>query len=199
MRSFSSGLEVFIALGYDFVLRRNVRVALNLENPPPFVQSTHGSHHVRLVSHVASLWNELAKKHNSRVTHPTLTLRATLPSLLSEELFGLVPSEYSSTFAGLLEPKSESVDLAENLLGMAEEEIDMGVVAAEMDISPGLFLLPHASSSLGTSEHLPVYKNHLAHTPSSHSIQDTSIGAAARMPVTDIRSPTHDNCAMHAP
>ncbi|KAJ7233638.1 hypothetical protein C8J57DRAFT_1532183 [Mycena rebaudengoi] len=60
-RSFASGLELQTALGHDFVLRRNLRIAFDgkIKSSDPFVLSTFGSHHVTLADYTASLWNEL--------------------------------------------------------------------------------------------------------------------------------------------
>ena len=170
MRSFASGLEVFSALGHDFVLRHNVRIAFGSLTPSAFVQSTHGSHHVQLVSHIARLWNELVKKQSSSTAQVTLALRVTLPVPSSKELFGLVPSEYTSTFAGLLELKTKNMELEDHLINLVEDEINTNVIADEMGISPSLFLLPQA-----------IGDHHPATTCALYSLEDldTSVTAAA--------------------
>jgi len=68
----------------------------------------------------------------------------TLPVPSSKESFGLVPSEYTSTFAGLLELKTENLELEDQLINLVEDEINTNAIADEMGISPSLFLLPEA-------------------------------------------------------
>jgi hypothetical protein len=94
---FAGGLEVFCALGHDFVLRWNICIASTREKPRPFVKSTYGSHYVRLVDHIAKLWNSLVKRERM-VTH--LETLPELPVVLSKESFGLVSSKHVDTFGG---------------------------------------------------------------------------------------------------
>ncbi|KAF8054908.1 hypothetical protein FPV67DRAFT_1681291 [Lyophyllum atratum] len=111
-RTQPSGIEVFSALGHDFVLRRNVRVALaHGASSSSFIGSTHGSHHIRLVDYAAQLFNELfkcEKKTSIKNSQPTL------PRVASGEVFGLVRSEEADTFGGLLTIKDEPDDLEES-------------------------------------------------------------------------------------
>jgi hypothetical protein len=51
-RSFALGLELAEAFGHDHVLRRNLRVAYKSKKLTPFVISTYGSHHTRLVDSI---------------------------------------------------------------------------------------------------------------------------------------------------
>ncbi|KAG2744928.1 hypothetical protein P692DRAFT_201683590, partial [Suillus brevipes Sb2] len=58
-RAQPSGIVMLTALGHDFVLRRNIRVAFSRRQMTPFVEFTHGSHHIQLSNHVAKLYNGL--------------------------------------------------------------------------------------------------------------------------------------------
>ncbi|OBZ71006.1 hypothetical protein A0H81_09132 [Grifola frondosa] len=144
MRSFASGLEVFTALGHDFVLHRNVRVA----NSKPwssgsFLASTHGSHHIRLSNHVNKLWNALVDQEK----FPSgLQRRPLLNSASTSEAFGLVPSAFSVTFGGLLEIKSEAEDISDTELlkmeSVLDNELEPETVLRHLDIDPLLLLQP---------------------------------------------------------
>lgn len=110
-RAFSSGLVMFRALSHDFVLRRNIRVGLTgkYRKPEPFLSSTYGCHHIRLVNHTASLWNALLRRKRPLCTVEPNNL-ATLPELCqinSNEAFGIVSSENAISFGGLFEIKEE--------------------------------------------------------------------------------------------
>ena len=107
MRSFSSGLEVYTALAHDFVLRRNLRVAASHGNKTgvarKFVASTDGCHHLSLVDAITQLFNSIPRKSDSGVV---ITLPV-LPKVNSRETFGLVSSDHTETFGGLLIMKEE--------------------------------------------------------------------------------------------
>lgn len=92
------------ALGHDFVLRRNIRVAFSRRQMTPFVEFTHGSHHIQLSNHVAKLYNGLREKGTQ-----LLPLLPELPDVDSGETFGLVASDNATTFGGLL-IKEETLD-----------------------------------------------------------------------------------------
>ncbi|THH19481.1 hypothetical protein EW146_g1687 [Bondarzewia mesenterica] len=142
-RSFASGLEVFVALAHDFVLRRNVRIALS-SGTSSFIISTHGSHHLRLVNHVAGLWNSLVEIESGRVGKGTnLKGRPRLLSVSSQETFGLVQSDYSITFSGLLPIKDEDLEEPINLLQRAaKDEFEPAAIMQSMQIDPALLLKP---------------------------------------------------------
>ncbi|EGO27694.1 hypothetical protein SERLADRAFT_367262 [Serpula lacrymans var. lacrymans S7.9] len=59
MRSFLSDIEMFTALGHDFVHRCNICISINSGNATPFIKSTYRSHHLQLISSIASQWNTL--------------------------------------------------------------------------------------------------------------------------------------------
>jgi len=117
---------MFAAIGHDFVLRRNVRVALSnrksISNKDSFVSSTSGSHHIRLVSHNNSEFNRLLEKEPNTGTCPQA-----LPTLLqvhSGEKFGLVPSAYTETYGGLLTIKEEVDDNLNDILDDLDEQLE---------------------------------------------------------------------------
>ncbi|KAL6303302.1 hypothetical protein BKA93DRAFT_818125 [Sparassis latifolia] len=117
-RSFASGIEVLTALGHDHVLRRNIRVAFNSSHMSleQFLQSTRGSHHIRLVDGVAKLWNVIL---DDTKTVRTRNLRP-LPELQiidSGETFGLIRAEYATSYHNLADIKEEPY---EDLLDLSE-------------------------------------------------------------------------------
>ncbi|KAF9005812.1 hypothetical protein BDZ89DRAFT_1145024 [Hymenopellis radicata] len=100
-RCVASGLEIIFALLSDFVLRWNVRIGT--ESPPgsddichSLLQWAFGSHHIRLVSHIAEEMNKHSAFH-----------LGILPLVESNESFGLAKSETTLTFGGLLAIKDE--------------------------------------------------------------------------------------------
>lgn len=108
-QSFSSGIEMFTALSHDFVLRRNCRIAHNSKDPHEFTVASNGTHHIRLADYNATLWNDLVtheKAKDGAISDPIHELPQ-LAKVASGEMFGLVASEYSSSFKGLLEIKEE--------------------------------------------------------------------------------------------
>ncbi|KAF8124424.1 hypothetical protein EV363DRAFT_1540574 [Boletus edulis] len=113
-----SGITVLVALGRDFVLRRNIRVAYGCASAvlahgggskleSPFLTSTHGSHHINLVSAIASLHNEILK-NSAPSGLERLPELAVIPS---GETFGLISSDHTSTFGGLIDAKEELTEL----------------------------------------------------------------------------------------
>ncbi|KAG0698511.1 hypothetical protein DFH29DRAFT_1018080 [Suillus ampliporus] len=99
-----SGIVMLSALGHDFVLHRNIRVAFSRRQMTPFVKFTHGSHHIQLSNHIAKLYNGLREKGTQ-----LLPLLPELPDVNSGETFGLVASDNATTFGGLL-IKEETLD-----------------------------------------------------------------------------------------
>ncbi|OBZ78899.1 hypothetical protein A0H81_01165 [Grifola frondosa] len=149
MRSFASGLEVFTALGHDFVLRRNIRIATSRAHSSgkAFINFTHGSHHVYLTNHINSKWNLLLVREKQA---SGLRPRPLLRSASSGETFGLVVSDHSSTFGGLLQIKNEpeSDDLKYEAFSDSELDVEPEVVMAHLNIDPTLLLQPLSISSL---------------------------------------------------
>jgi len=111
-----SGIEVYAALAHDFVLRRNIRVFLSHEKTRRQPSSTDllvsfssGSHHINLVRHLAIAFNLLLdnEPQNIRATIPCLPV---FQDVKMDEMFGLVHSEHTESFGGLLVIKEEPED-----------------------------------------------------------------------------------------
>ncbi|TFY79755.1 hypothetical protein EWM64_g4258 [Hericium alpestre] len=146
MRSHACGLEVFVALGHDHVLRRNVHVAIARPEPPEFIASSEGSHHLRLVNHIAKLWNSLLETRR-RNGHPSpdLVELPRLPRVASGESFGVVRSIDAESYGGLLTAKDDPLDV--DLMEMLEQsELDIQAVSSQLQIAPDLFLREDASA-----------------------------------------------------
>ncbi|KAJ7937612.1 hypothetical protein B0H13DRAFT_1588397 [Mycena leptocephala] len=150
-RSFASGLEMQTALGHDFVLRRNIRVALNgkAKSPSPFVKSTFGSHHLALVDHTAEVWNDILAASGASSTIQFLPLPR-LPDIQSGEKFGLVNSLHTDTFGGLFtikqDPNEDDGDMIKELDSEAKDEL-----MSELNLRPVQFLRPeHVSATIHT-------------------------------------------------
>ncbi|KAJ7079416.1 hypothetical protein B0H15DRAFT_914092 [Mycena belliarum] len=153
-RASASGLELQNALCHDFVLRRNVRIAFGKKsgaktsNLDPFVRSTFGSHHTRLVNHAASILNSIL--HTEAGKRPSGLLAQPLSPMLKDvpsgEIFGLVVSQYNSTSGGLIPIKSENPD--DQLLNLIlDTSMDPQDVLADLNIDPMLLLQPAAAIS----------------------------------------------------
>lgn len=144
-RSFASGIELITALAHDFVLRRNCRTAFASKHPSAFTLSSHGSHHVRLVNYIAGLWNALLAKEKGKGSGKDILEELPgLPDVHSGEQFGLVSSDYTSSFKGLLEIKEEYKEDDEFDLS----SFDDSSLAQILNIQkPALPKLPHYISS----------------------------------------------------
>ena len=99
--TFSCGIENLLALGHNHTLRTNIWIIFgkeHLHSRRPFLASTHGSHHIDLIDHVAKEWNCLVieeKKTNMFALQPKLK------TFESHEQMGLVSSDHIITFAYL--------------------------------------------------------------------------------------------------
>lgn len=131
-----------LALSHDFVLRRNCRISVD-HSPSLFQLSTHGSHHIRLISRIATLSNALLAKENSPAK-PLPELRI----VDSGETFGLVSSAYATSFKGLLSIKEEPKDESEDVLSNTPEydTEDVNNLLRNLQIDPALLLLPEPTS-----------------------------------------------------
>ncbi|TFY78545.1 hypothetical protein EWM64_g5465, partial [Hericium alpestre] len=149
MRSHASGLETFVALGHDFVLRRNIRIASSRADPPPFVaESTFGSHHIRLASHGADLWNSAIEankmfyKDNGNNFKPHAEMRI----VNTGETFGLEEEEAEEDDDELLERTAETELMFEQL-------------SEEIGVDPSLFIIPdpdtHVTAPAAQGDHGP--------------------------------------------
>ncbi|KAF8176924.1 hypothetical protein BJ912DRAFT_930520 [Pholiota molesta] len=120
-RAQPSGIEVYAGLAHDFFLRRNIRVGSSRIknkrqiNSSDFVASTHSSHHVQLVNHIAKLFNSLYEKEPT-TSKNKLHKYPTLPSVPVDEMIGLVRSEHTLTFGGLISIKEEVPESETNIL-----------------------------------------------------------------------------------
>ncbi|KAG2059579.1 hypothetical protein BDR06DRAFT_1066230, partial [Suillus hirtellus] len=161
-----SGIVMLSALGHDFVLRRNIRVASSRRQMTPFVKFTHSSHHIQLSNHIARLYNGLREK-DTRL----LPLLPELPDVDSGETFGLVASDNTTTFGGLL-IKEETADAKLTLTHNFEvctdsftggtidfaTEASRSIMIEDWQIDPALLdqpatqpLLPHATKVIPAS------------------------------------------------
>ncbi|TFK92373.1 hypothetical protein K466DRAFT_480747, partial [Polyporus arcularius HHB13444] len=141
-RSFASGLVMMTLLLHDYILRRNIRNELaRSSGATPFVSSTHGSHHVRLVNAFATLWNRLITAAQCARTLPSDIHR--LPefvSVNSGESFGLVkitPAVAAQqSFVTIKEEPEEAYDLSVHNL------LDANHILDQLGVDPALLLLP---------------------------------------------------------
>lgn len=167
MKSHSCGLENMLALMHDFVLRRNIRIAINLprEHQSDFVVSTHGSHHIALVDFVARQWNRLLIEHV--VAHRSGSEKGKdmfLPELRhtdTGEMFGLVFSHNMASFGGKLSIKEEP-DLPAPEEVHLHEPMNQEDILRNMNIDPALALVPEGGTTgnfdddpKAVSEHRP--------------------------------------------
>ncbi|KAJ7161440.1 hypothetical protein C8R43DRAFT_947636 [Mycena crocata] len=161
-RGYASGLEFQNAAGHDLVLRRNVRItfARKPENVygrsslADFVASSFGSHHTRLVNANATVFNSILETEAARRKSAVLvqSLKPTLKHIVSGETFGLVQSQHSDTFNGLLTIKPESSDEDHLLNDALDDSIDPGVILDDLNIDPSLLFQPlQAPSNAGTA------------------------------------------------
>ncbi|KAF9032463.1 hypothetical protein BDZ89DRAFT_1063369 [Hymenopellis radicata] len=171
-RSFASGVENFVALSHDFVLRRNIRVVQKLTGTASeFGLSTHGCHHISLVNAVNRRFNDCLATHPP-VAGVTIQTRPLLANIESGETFGLVPSLTTLISFDDLEPKEpiDPDDGLEALLHSDTDLTDLDALAQRLGVDPTLLLQPQptAAEKLG---------------PSSASTQaDLTVGPAAAAP-----------------
>ena len=176
-RSFASGIELITALSHDFVLRRNCRTAAMSKHPSAFTISSCGTHHVRLVNHIARLWNALLAQEKLKGTgKDKLEPLPGLQDVQSGEQFGLIASNYTSSFKGLLEIKEEC----------KEDEFDLGSfdhsgatdLAQTLNIDPQLLKLPsknHGTTAISPNPPLSQDVTMLHDTAESAGVNATSV------------------------
>ncbi|KAK7012718.1 hypothetical protein R3P38DRAFT_2549502 [Favolaschia claudopus] len=147
-RAVASGIELQNGLCHDFALRRNLRIASSRKPGTPgshaFVCSTFGSHHTRLVNQTSFLFNSIQLSAAKAQSDVSALIRPTLGNIQSGEKFGLVSSNHSDTFGGLLTIKSEDEDEAKVLIELSENSADQQpeVILAEFGIDPALLQKP---------------------------------------------------------
>ena len=163
-RAQPSGLAVFVALGHDHVLHRNIHIVTANNKLSPFSSfdaSTFGSHHTRLANYTAKFWNRL--RLSKPGSSPGLLALPEMTAVSSDETFGLVNSECATTFGGLFSevkaaPRTEDLSLLtsgpnEDLDLDLDLQVERGRVVDEFGINLSLFDMPmvrapeHAPSS----------------------------------------------------
>ncbi|KAG0694810.1 hypothetical protein DFH29DRAFT_1006019 [Suillus ampliporus] len=152
-RAQPSGVTMLTALGHDFVLRRNMRVAFSRSETTPFIKFTNSSHHLRLCNYVARLHNTLQQNN----TGSQLQVLPELRDVDSGKTFGLVTSDHVATFGGLL-IKEENVEKGlldsfdSSVDPVTGEDVDLAFLASrnviinEWQIDPALLTLPAEAS-----------------------------------------------------
>ncbi|KAJ3477525.1 hypothetical protein NLI96_g10403 [Meripilus lineatus] len=154
----ASGLANYLALSYDFVLRKNIRTAMRnpREQRSDFVESTYGSHYVGLVDYVARLWNCLYEESKAKGTADHLDEAfqplPVLKEVLSGETFGLALTQGMASLCGKLDIKElvkiEDDDeplVLEDALDEStspHEAVSETALLKAMDIDPALLLVP---------------------------------------------------------
>ncbi|KAG1887911.1 uncharacterized protein F5891DRAFT_966573, partial [Suillus fuscotomentosus] len=168
-RAQPSGVTMLAALGHDFVLRRNVRVAFSRPELTPFLKFANGSHHLRLCDYIARLHNTLQQK----TTDSQLQLLPELGDIDSGETFGLVMSDHVATFGGLL-IKEENIEKGlldsfdSSVDSTTGEEVDLAFLASrnviinEWQIDPALLTLPAETSRPMVSNNTSIQPPHIS-------------------------------------
>lgn len=155
VKAVSSGLENFLALSYDFVLRKNIRTAMRNSRGErsDFVDSTFGSHYIGLVDDVAKLWNLLyeeskAKGREALGDEKFLPLPE-LQDIPSGEVFGLVPSANMASFSGNIKVEDEEDEpvISADDPASPNTEISQEAILKSLDIDPQLLLIPLESGT----------------------------------------------------
>jgi hypothetical protein len=114
-----------------------------------FVNSTFGSHHMRLVNYVSVLFNTLQDKQPFQVKSGLHSMNCLL-LINSGEAFGLVFSLHTASYGGLLEIKDEPTPETDIFL----QELDAR--AAEMDSSWQPVAELNSYGNQGTNRNTPV-------------------------------------------
>lgn len=167
MYSQPSGIAMMMTLSHDFVLRRNCRIAYNGKLPKSdFIKSTHGSHHTALVNSTNEIYNTILAGQQKKKRGTTLTKLPVLPKIQSGEQFGLVESEYSTTYQGLfvdgIKEEEDATPGTIDLTALDEAHAalnteDIGKMLEELSIDPRLLSLPqiHLSADDATVPAIP--------------------------------------------
>ena len=156
------------------MLRRNLRVATSHpKTSGAFVLSTFGSHHIQLCNHVSQIFNTLIE-HESGPDHCI-----PLPFIIaadSHEVFGLVHSDHTESFGGLIafkdEPESNQTDMFDD----PEPDMDPVMMALEMDIDPQLISLPQDLQTRGSIPQVHAEPHEKRKSPEDSDITDMDGG-----------------------
>jgi hypothetical protein len=147
-----------------------------------FTLSSHGSHHVHLVSAIARLWNALLAKEKGKATGTKkLEELPELQDVRSGEEFGLVASSYTTSFKGLLEIKEEYKEEDEFGLSLFKESSPMH----NLDINPA-----HSSADNIQPDHLQVPHHTVTILPSPSSsgiVVDNTTPETAKLNTTSVQ------------
>lgn len=154
-RAQPSGIEVYTALAHDFVLRRNLRVAFT-HHPNPqfksaisqFIAFTSGSHHLSLVTFLATSFNALRRREPENVKN-ALRVLPLLPVVETQEEFGLVQSHHTESFGGLI-IKEELEDSGEAMLMELDQRADDASeqhIFNELGVDQDLLSIPEEHTS----------------------------------------------------
>jgi len=143
---------MYSALAHDFVLRRNIRVFLSHEKARKQPSSTDllvsfssGSHHISLLGYLAISFNSLLDKEpqNARATFSPLPV---FQDVNTDEVFGLVRSEHTESFGGLLVIKEEVRETEDQVLQeLSRRILEDSDAGGDINLSPGLGIDPFLS------------------------------------------------------
>lgn len=199
-RAFASGLEMWLALASDFVLRRNIRIAYRLQghsSHSAFISTTHGCHHLRLCNAINQLYNTLIEKEAARGVKIMYIPRTLMKNIDSGETFGLVRSENALTFSGLWEIKNE-LDDEDKLNDALSDPGDMldSAIATELNLNPASFYRPLLASCLPHDTHISTSES-ACFFPTHSSLTALTETAAPALPV-DTALPTYASTALRA-
>lgn len=170
-RSHSSGIEVYIALAFDFFLRRNIRIGWSRVeserrgiNCYEFVASTYSSHHVQLVNYTANLFNSLLDKDPANTEKYRISRYPTLPKVNIQESMGLVESAHTITFGGLVKvqpvPPTSDMPVDTSNTYMLEDieeqisEMDQGQLIRSLNVDEHMLNAPLVPQT-GATAHQP--------------------------------------------
>lgn len=90
---------------------------------------------MHLVNHIAGLSNALVAKEKSTTTERLLPLLPELRFVKSGKKFGLVASEYVTSFRGLIDIKQEAKDEEIDLLDYDTNKVDVLMCTLQIDLA----------------------------------------------------------------
>jgi hypothetical protein len=145
------------------------------KHPSAFTISSYGTHHVRLVNHIARLWNALLAQEKLKGTgEDKLEPLPGLQDVRSGEQFGLIASNYTSSFKGLLEIKEECKEDEFDLASL--DDSGATDLAQTLNIDPQLLQLPSKNHSTTISPNPPLSPDITMYdTPESAGVNATSV------------------------
>ncbi|KAI0368260.1 hypothetical protein BV20DRAFT_1037239 [Pilatotrama ljubarskyi] len=197
------GLEMMTTLSHDHIFCRNHRIDMESDDPSPFTLSTFGSHHIRLVDHVAREWNTLQAQADSKHAH-LLTGAKILPtfqSVNSGETFGIVRSQFARGYQYFMDVKEEET---EDLLDLSAQSPQHARQLLEsINIDPALLSQPLPTSARivpqAQSEQAQDIDDEIVII--SHTSMSTAASVVPRGIMTSehhIEHAPHDTCSPHS-